>query len=95
MNAARTCFALGIVLLLLGLQFRKVETFVLNEKASNFVERRMREGAIRTEGGYDSMILSTGSVPRKRLTHPRWVGWAFISVGAVLVLHGMTLKPLE
>ena len=92
---ARTCLALGIVLLLLGVQFRKVETFVLNEKASHFVERRMRNGAIRTEGGYDPMILSTGTVTRKRLTHPRWVGWALISMGVVLVLHGMTLKPLE
>lgn len=95
MMNARSCFALGIVLLLLGIQFRKVETFVLNDKASQFVERRMRDGAIRTEGGYDPMILSAGSVPRKRLTHPRWVGWAFISVGAVLILHGLTLKPLE
>jgi hypothetical protein len=92
---AQTCFAIGIVLLLLGIQFRRVETFVLNEKASQFVERRMRDGAIRTEGGYDPLILSTGTVPRKRLTHPRWVGWAFLSVGGVLVLHGLTLKPQE
>ena len=39
--SSQRLFMLGVVLLLLGIQFRLVNTFVLNEKASQFVEKRL------------------------------------------------------
>ena len=84
---------IGIVLLILGVQFRMVDTFVLNQETSQFVASRMKQSAIRSEGAsFDSLLLSTGPVPRKQLTHPRWFGWAFVSAGAVLLLHGLSAR---
>ena len=52
----------------------------------------MKQSPIRSEHSYDYMLMMAGPVVRKQLTHPRWVGLAFLSVGAVLVLHGLTSR---
>jgi hypothetical protein len=90
----RHFFSVGLILVLLGVQLRAVETFVLNQKASDFLEKRMRSKLIRSEGMYDhtQMYVTPGPSIRKQWTHPRWVGLAFISVGAVLVLQGVSRR---
>ena len=90
-------FAFGIVLMLMGLQMRMVESFVLTPKASQFVERNMAGAGLRTRTAmydYESILMSSGPTPKKTITPPRWLGWALISVGAVLTLHGLTLRRL-
>lgn len=92
---ARNLIAVGMVLVLIGIQLRAVKTFVLNEKASHFIESRLkRNSAIRDEGLYttDNSYMLMDVTPRKRLTHPRWVGLAFISAGAVLLLQGLSRR---
>ncbi len=86
------CVTLGIVVALLGYQLRAVETYELNAEASRFVETRLKQVPIRQEGAYDTILPSLGPTPRKRLTHPRWVGLAFMSIGAVLILHGISVR---
>lgn len=93
---ARNLIAVGLVLVLMGIQLRAVQTFVLNEKTSQFIESRVnRNSAIRDEGLYaaDNSYMWAGTTAHKRLTHPRWVGLAFISVGAVMLLHGASRRP--
>lgn len=81
---------IGLVLLFLGLQLRTVETFVLTPKASQFVESKMKSfQQARNPYAYDSVLLAAGPVPKKYYTPPRWLGWALVSIGAVLVLHGI------
>lgn len=90
----------GLVLLVLGLQLRAVETFVLTPQASQFVAHKMSQGSfLSTEDPmalyvqpYENLLSTVGPVPQKRITPPRWLGWAMISVGAVLVLQGLTTK---
>ena len=65
----------------------------MNEKATQFVEKRMKSNAIISDGSYDaSMYMMAGPTVNKQLTHPRWIGLAFISVGAVMLLHGISHK---
>jgi len=84
-------FMVGLVILLLGLQARMVDTFVLNEKASRFVAERLAS----VTGGEDttqSFLPAVGPTPRRTLRLPTWIGYALISTGAVLVLHSLAMK---
>jgi hypothetical protein len=79
----------GTIILVLGLQLRYVEAFVLNERATEFL-------AERTGGGTASAasLLTVASNPsyRREIRPPRWCGWCLISIGGILVLHSFALK---
>ena len=81
-------FLVGMVLLFLGLQLRTVETLVLNEKASRFLAERIPALASTDDG----MMPSAGPTPRKTVKLPTWLGYAVVSVGAVLILHSLAMK---
>ena len=88
-------FGIGIVLLVFGIQMRAVDTFVLNERASHFVEKRMRQSSVQQGSAYSPSLLSPSLTTKKQFSHPRWLGWAMISTGVVLILHGVTAKKNE
>jgi hypothetical protein len=81
-------FMMGLVILLLGLQIRTVETFVLNEKTSRFIAERMSH----IDGEENRYLASVGPTPRRTLKPPQWLGYALMSVGAVLILHSLAMK---
>jgi hypothetical protein len=91
----------GLVVLLLGMQLRTVESYLLTPKASQFVESKLNGDSFlsiddpysyRPSRSYDSLLMTSGPISQKRITPPRWLGWALISVGAVLVLNGITSR---
>jgi hypothetical protein len=85
-------FLLGTILLLLGLQFRLIDSVVLNEQSTRFLAQRL---GTTTDAATAQVLHTTGFgavMPRKALTTPKWVGWAFMSTGAVLVLHSIMLR---
>lgn len=84
-------FMLGLVLLMIGVQFRMVETFVLNEKASRFLAERMNPVAD-GDGSMRSFLPAAGPTPRRTVRPPQWLGWALMSMGSVLVLHSLAMK---
>ncbi len=84
-------FLLGLVLLFLGLQVRAVESYVLNDKASSFVAERFKMLAS-NDSADSSFMPAAGPTPRRTVHPPVWLGYAFISVGAVLVLHSLAMK---
>jgi hypothetical protein len=90
-------FALGTVVLFLGIQFRHVESFVLNEKSSRFIAKRIdRKGsALRPFPTLLSVMspLSVKSPPVCRtVIPPRWMAWSLLSVGAVFMLHSLAMR---
>ncbi|MBI3838546.1 MAG: hypothetical protein HY288_11520 [Planctomycetia bacterium] len=85
-------FILGLVVMLLGFQIRMVETFVLNEKASRFLAERMAAAVADADGTVRPFLPAVGPTPRRTLRPPTWLGFALISVGAVLVLHSLAMK---
>ncbi len=84
-------FLIGLVVLFLGLQVRMVESYVLNEKTSHFLAERFKLVASNSDGS-DGLMAAAGPTPRRTLRPPTWLGYAFLSVGAVLVLHSLAMK---
>ncbi len=84
-------FALGLVLLLVGVQLRNVESYTLNERTSKFLSERL-SGAGDSDSGVRPLLASIGPSPRHTVRPPSWLGFALISVGSVLVLHSLAMK---
>ncbi len=80
-------FMVGIFLLLLGVQFRIVDSVTLNEKTTRFLASHSSSAA--TSGM--AAILPTSSV--KKVIHPpTWLGWSLMSIGGVCILHSLAMK---
>ena len=82
-------FMVGIILVLLGLQLRMVDSYVLSENATRYL-------AEYTAGANSSTTTMLAFTPpqltNKVVELPEWSGWCLISVGAVLILHSLVLK---
>ena len=89
----RHVLMLGVVVFAIGLQFRIFDSVVLNESSSRFIAEKLK----RPEPGTQTVnnVLAT-SVPipvdKRTIKPPTWIGWAIISVGAVLVLHSLAMS---
>ena len=79
-------FMAGIFLLLLGLQFRMVESVTLNEKTTRFLAKNSSSAAA---NGLANILPST---VRQVVHPPQWLGWALMSVGGVCILHSLAMK---
>ncbi len=89
-------FLAGIVLLFVGIQFRLVDSVTLNEPTSRVVAKRLAKASTEDDSAPSPVLASstggTTSTSRKVIRPPKWLGWAFISVGAVLVLHSLAMR---
>ncbi len=81
----------GVVLLLVGIQLRYVQSFVLSERATQFLAKRLQEVELASSEPGTSMAAAA-PVIKKRIEPPRWLGLALLSAGVVLAVHGMSLK---
>jgi hypothetical protein len=100
--ASQRLVTIGVVLLLLGIQMRLVDKFVLNAETSQFIEQRLQRasasGLYTTQntslnaysdpfnGDWTSDLPTLTSSSQKTVSPPRWLGLSLISVGAVLIL---------
>ena len=85
----------GLVVLMLGIQMRLVEAFVLNEHATQFLAQRiqqMKGQQIASASDMPTLLAAQGPIAQKRLAPPDWLGFSFVSVGSVLVLYSLALK---
>jgi hypothetical protein len=78
---------LGLFILLIGLQFRYVQAYVLTPQTTQFLAERTGQATPAT-----SMMLASGAAPRKVVQPPDWLSWCLISVGAVLALHSLAMQ---
>ena len=87
-------FMAGVVILLLGVQFRMIDSYVLNEQGSQFVTQKLKQGSSSGDELKLTFISNTSidGAPRQMIRPPEWLGWALISVGAVLCLHALAMK---
>ncbi|MFN7812489.1 MAG: hypothetical protein ACK5SI_07495 [Planctomycetia bacterium] len=76
----------GLLLFLLGLQFRMVPSFSLNERSSRFVAARMGDRGQAMPG------MWPGPTPSRTVQPPRWLGLALMSAGAVLTVKSLSMK---
>ncbi|MEO2046292.1 MAG: hypothetical protein ABGX16_06935 [Pirellulales bacterium] len=82
-------FFLGVVVVLLGIQLRVVQEFVLTEEATLFLAERLDPSS--SEGKMVSLSSSVGMGQNKVIHPPEWMGWCLISMGAVLILHSLAM----
>ena len=83
-------FFIGLVVVLLGAQFRSVNYYVLTPEATRFLAERTGQSS----GDSTILALSTdmGAAPRKVIKPPEWLGWCLMSVGAVFILHSLAMR---
>ena len=95
--ACNRLFLLGVVLLFMGIQLRLVKTYELNPTVNQFVDYQIakRVGGASLPGlssSYDygsdvwSVPTPLTSISMRTFSPPSWLGWSFVSMGAVLVL---------
>ena len=88
-------FMAGLIVFLLGIQLRMVEAFVLNERATQFLAQKIQQfkgNQVASTGDLPTLFAAQGPVAKKRLQPPKWIGWALVSVGSVLILHSLAMK---
>ncbi len=83
-------FFLGVVILLIGLQFRFVSNYVLTDEATHFLAERSNKST--ASATMVSFTRDLGALPNKVISPPEWVGWFLISTGSVLILHSLAMK---
>ena len=83
-------FFIGVVLLLVGLQFRMVSSFTLTSDATRFLAERTQKSA--GDGVLLALTSDVGAGPQKVIQPPEWLGWCLMSVGGVLVLHSLAMR---
>lgn len=85
-------FLAGLVLLLLGIEFRSVESVQLTPEFTNFLAERTGHPAVAASDTIDSLVGAKTSLPPKTVAIPEWIGWCFLSIGAVLTLHSLAMQ---
>jgi len=90
-------FLAGVVILFLGVQLRSVDAFVLNEQVSKVVTKQFKNEPKVQQNPF-VMSISNGvpsTTERHRFKPPKWIGWASVSMGAVLILHALAMRRPE
>ena len=82
----------GLVILLLGAQFRAVESFTLTPDCSQFVAKQLKKtGVAKARPAVAGPVGAVGGVGRA-IQPPEWLGWALVSIGGVLILHSLAMR---
>lgn len=76
----------GVLLLLVGLQLRAVETFELSPGATRQLAALVGPSPDTPRGAIRQLVIDTAQ-PRHRITPPSWLGWTLLSAGGVLTAH--------
>ena len=84
-------FLAGILLVLLGIQFRMVDSFVLNEPTTRALARITKSTPVADNSSMTAFMMQVHPKPMKRVQPPRWLGLAMIAVGAVICCHAVTI----
>ena len=85
-------FFAGLACLLLGVQFHMVESVELTANFTQFLAERTAHPLASVNSATQSLTQSDQPVAKKTIHPPDWLGWALISLGAVLVLHSWAMK---
>ena len=82
-------FLVGVVVLLLGIQLRMVDSYVLTEQFTRTLNARNEHGGLMNPM---PMIQNATAPSQKVIKPPESLGWALISVGSVLILHALAMR---
>jgi hypothetical protein len=81
----------GLVLVLLGVQFRMIESVELTEQCAKFIAERTDHPLV-SVSAQTPLLAPLASTAVNRVVHPpEWIGWMLLSLGFVLVLHSLAM----
>ena len=81
----------GLIVLLLGAQFRLVQTYVFADTASPYIEPLLTLQDESTSQPQQALPLA-----RQYVLHiPDWMGWLLLSIGGALVLHSLSIPKIR
>ena len=81
---------LGLVLLMMGIQLRLVDAFVLTPESTRFLREQVQKNG--DSNAFRSTLLAAGVPEKHTIKPPKWVGWALVSVGSVIVLQSFAMR---
>ncbi len=82
----------GVLFILLGIQFRMVQSFVLNEPTTRTLARVTKQAPIAAQNqGLTSFLMQVHPSPKKKVEPPRWLGLAMVTIGVVFSLHAVAM----
>jgi hypothetical protein len=81
---------IGLILVFLGLQFRFVDTVVLNEPVSRVVRRQAHKPTQTL--AFAGNFMTPPSMQLHAVQPPKFIGWVLLSVGSVLVLQSLAMR---
>jgi hypothetical protein len=84
-------FMAGLVLLLLGFQFRAIEAVELKEQFAKFMAEKTGHPLVAVSAQSSLLAPVTGAAVSRVVYPPEWIGWMFLSIGSVLILHSMAM----
>lgn len=84
-------FLIGILLILFGIQFRMVDSFVLNEPTTKALDRVMRKSSVASNDPMSAFVMRVYPNPTKQVRPPRWIGAALVVSGVVISLYSFAL----
>jgi hypothetical protein len=97
-------FMVGLVILLLGIQFRMVDSYLLSKPVTKFLAEKTGKASPQTLNAvsrFENSPLSIfslnkqqnkASILQKVVSPPTWLGLALISIGAILILHSFAMR---
>lgn len=86
-------FMFGCLLLLLGMQFRMVHSFVLNETGTKAIAKIATEAQLASTDSSPDMVMDKSAGKSRIIQPPHWLGWILLTVGGVIFLHALILPP--
>lgn len=85
-------FMFGVILFLLGIQFRMVDSFVLNEGSTRALQRIAKQAKVAdANGAPGSSFMQAAPSTKKTFKHPPWLGFILLTAGGVMSLHALVL----
>ena len=85
-------FFAGLACLLIGIQFRVVDSFELTPQFTQFLAERTGHPLASVNAAAGTLTQSDKPMARKCVQPPEWLGFSLISIGAVLILHSFGMK---
>lgn len=87
-------FLAGLVLLMLGVELRMVDSVVLTSEFTKFLATKSDHPVVAATNTVDALIGTDIKLPPKTFRPPDWLGWSLASIGSVLILHALAMnKP--
>lgn len=84
---------IGMVLLLLGLQFRYVDSFQLTEATTKVLAKRMKKEPTALQSPMAAIFgRANPGIVKTTVRPPKWIGWSLISIGGVLVVQSLGMR---